>query len=224
MYQMKLSRSAQHEPVRGLWYRVCETCYKSREGYMDRHGVERTRMSDFESVRRSKHSHTEMEVTRLEKRLSRLTQLLANPPEEIPQPTSNKRWSINWVQNDPRKALEQSIVAWQNDAEVQRCPYCQQEFTQYTFRRHHCRTCGKVVCGDPATACSTLIGLNVATSMFFASLFFSILSCTDEMQRQLTDASPPQKNPLPTTPFPWTFGCARNATTRYFHIETFKPR
>jgi len=36
MYQMKLSRSAQHEPVRGLWCRVCETCYKSREGYNDR--------------------------------------------------------------------------------------------------------------------------------------------------------------------------------------------
>ncbi len=38
MYQMKLSRSAQHEPVRGLWCRVCETCYKSRDGYNDRNG------------------------------------------------------------------------------------------------------------------------------------------------------------------------------------------
>lgn len=38
MYQMKLSRSAQHEPVRGLWCRVCETCYKSREGYGDHNG------------------------------------------------------------------------------------------------------------------------------------------------------------------------------------------
>lgn len=165
MYQMKLSRSAQHEPVRGLWYRVCETCYKSREGYMDRHGLERDRMGEFEAVRRSRLSHKEMEVSRLEKRLSRLTHLLANPPDEIPQPTPNKRWSLNWVQTDPRKALEQSIVAWQNDAEVPRCPYCQQDFTQYTFRRHHCRTCGKVVCGDPVTACSIVVGLNVATSM-----------------------------------------------------------
>jgi rabenosyn-5 len=38
MYQMKLSRSAQHEPVRGSWCRVCETCYKSREGYNDHNG------------------------------------------------------------------------------------------------------------------------------------------------------------------------------------------
>ena len=39
MYQMKLSRSAQHEPVRGIWCRVCETCYKSRPGYNDYTGV-----------------------------------------------------------------------------------------------------------------------------------------------------------------------------------------
>ena len=38
LYQMKLSRSAQHEPVRGSWLRVCETCYKSREGYNDHNG------------------------------------------------------------------------------------------------------------------------------------------------------------------------------------------
>jgi rabenosyn-5 len=38
MYQMKLSRSARHEPVRGIWARVCETCYKSREGYNDHNG------------------------------------------------------------------------------------------------------------------------------------------------------------------------------------------
>lgn len=38
MYQMKLSRSALHEPVRGIWCRVCETCYKSREGYNDTRG------------------------------------------------------------------------------------------------------------------------------------------------------------------------------------------
>lgn len=38
MYQMKLSRSAQHQPTRGLWCRVCETCYKSRGGYND-HGM-----------------------------------------------------------------------------------------------------------------------------------------------------------------------------------------
>lgn len=39
MYQLKLSRSALHEPIRGYWCRVCETCYKSREGYNDHNGT-----------------------------------------------------------------------------------------------------------------------------------------------------------------------------------------
>ena len=39
MYQIKLSRSAQHEPIRGVWCRVCETCYKSRESYNDHNGM-----------------------------------------------------------------------------------------------------------------------------------------------------------------------------------------
>ena len=164
MYQMKLSRAAQHEPVRGLWCRVCETCYKSREGYNDKSGFERDHMAQFAKSRQQNIDKSYLEVSRLEKRLTRLTQLLANPPEEVQQAV-NKRWSLSWGQNDPRKALEQSVVTWQEDASVLRCPYCQQEFTQYTFRRHHCRTCGKVVCGDPVTDCSTKIGLNVASSM-----------------------------------------------------------
>jgi rabenosyn-5 len=166
MYQMKLSRAAVHEPMRGFWCRVCETCYKSREGYNDRTGLERNHMDSFKSIRRQHIDKTYLEVSRLEKRLTRLTQLMANPPEEIQQ-VANKRWSLpSWGQNDPRKALEQSVVTWQDDASVPRCPYCQQDFTQYTFRRHHCRTCGKVVCGDPTTGCSTMLGLNVATSKY----------------------------------------------------------
>lgn len=43
MYQMKLSRFARHEPVRGVWCRVCETCYKSRDGYNDHSGMFRPR-------------------------------------------------------------------------------------------------------------------------------------------------------------------------------------
>ena len=169
LYQMKLSRSAQHEPIRGLWCRVCETCYKSRDGYNDHTGFEKDHMSEFSKMRRQMVDKKYLEISRLEKRLTRLTQLLANPPTEVPQAVANtnKRWSLSWVPSDPRKALEQSVVTWQDDTEVARCPYCQQEFTSYTFRRHHCRTCGKVVCADPQTGCSVEIGLNVATSMRF---------------------------------------------------------
>lgn len=165
MYQMKLSRSAQHEPVRGVWCRVCETCYKSRDGYNDKRGLERDHMSKFSEIRRRGVDKNNLEISRLEKRLTRLTQLLANPQAQVPQQAASKRWSLSWSQIDPLKALEQSVVSWQDDADVPRCPYCQQDFTTYTFRRHHCRTCGKVVCGDSATGCSLTIGLNVDTGL-----------------------------------------------------------
>lgn len=61
-----------------------------------------------------------------------------------------------------RKELEQTVVTWEEDVNVSRCPFCHQEFATYTFRRHHCRTCGRVVCGDPRTGCSNEVGFNVA--------------------------------------------------------------
>lgn len=164
MYQMKLSRSAQHEPVRGIWARVCETCYKSREGYNDHNGATRDQTSAFKAIRKQTVDKDFLEVSRLEKRLTRLTQLLASlPPDQI-HPGATKLFSLAW-QNDQRKALEQTIVSWQDDASVSRCPFCQQDFSGYTFRRHHCRTCGRVVCGDPNTACSSEVGLSVAPRM-----------------------------------------------------------
>lgn len=165
MYQMKLSRSAQHEPVRGLWCRVCETCYVSRPGYNDHSGLERDHLEYFKAVRRKTVDRQYLEVSRLEKRLTRLTQLLANPPPEPAQSAGNLLWSFSGAKTQQR-ALEQSVVTWEDDATVLECPFCQQAFSQYSFRRHHCRICGRVVCGDPATNCSTEIGLNVDTSEF----------------------------------------------------------
>jgi len=162
MYQMKLSRSAQHEPVRGFWCRTCETCFKSREGYNDHTGRINDHMKDFSAIRAKKVDKTYLEISRLEKRLTKLTQLLASPPEDM-SGTNSGILSLP-SQKNQRKILEQSVVSWEEDAKVIKCPFCQQEFGQWTFRRHHCRLCGKVVCADPRTGCSSEIGLNVATS------------------------------------------------------------
>lgn len=105
---------------------------------------------------------TLLEVSRLEKRLTKLTQILtSSPPEPKPSPSSIM-WSFSAGKNQ-RKQLEQSVVTWEDDASVAHCPFCQQEFSTYTFRRHHCRLCGRVVCGDPLTDCSTEVGLNVTS-------------------------------------------------------------
>ncbi|KAF2846678.1 hypothetical protein T440DRAFT_471749 [Plenodomus tracheiphilus IPT5] len=161
MYQMKLSRQAKHDPFRGIWCRVCETCYKSRDGYLDHQGTERNHFDEFAQIRRKKVDRERMEVSRLEKRLTKLTQLLANPPPLEDGQTAGGWFSLPGAKTQ-RKALEQSIITWEDDAKVTNCPFCQQEFSAYTFRRHHCRMCGRIVCGDPKTECSSEIGLNVA--------------------------------------------------------------
>ncbi|KAI0177698.1 FYVE zinc finger protein [Pestalotiopsis sp. NC0098] len=168
MYQMKLSRSATHEPTRGHWYRVCETCYKSRDGYNDHHGLTRDHTSAFSEIRKKKVDRQTLEISRLEKRLTKLTQLLANPPEEMLNGGGGSGTSLLSPvaslggQRNQRKVIEQSVVTWEDDAKVSKCPFCQQEFGSWTFRRHHCRICGRVVCADPQTECSSEVGLNVA--------------------------------------------------------------
>ncbi|KAJ6788813.1 hypothetical protein PWT90_02816 [Aphanocladium album] len=82
MYQMKLSRSANHEPVRGVWARVCETCYKSRDGYNDHTGVSKDHTNAFIEIRRKRVERQKLEVSRLEKRLTKLTRLLVDPPDK----------------------------------------------------------------------------------------------------------------------------------------------
>lgn len=166
MYQMKLSRSANHEPIRGYWCRVCETCYKSREGYNDHSGVNVDHTDAFVAIRRKKVERHNLEIQRMEKRLTKLTQLLANPPEEVAGNGGSLLSPVASLagQKNQRKQIEQSVVTWEEDAKVPRCPFCQQEFS-WSFRRHHCRTCGRVVCSDVQTQCSSDIGLNVAKTV-----------------------------------------------------------
>ncbi|RTE80375.1 hypothetical protein BHE90_005121 [Fusarium euwallaceae] len=167
MYQMKLSRSATHEPVRGYWARVCETCFKSREGYNDHQGGFTDHTSMLFEKRRKKVERQNLEISRLEKRLTKLTRLLANPPEKITQSAGSLLSPVTSLagQKNARKLIEQSVVTWEEDANVHKCPFCQQDFGSWTFRRHHCRICGRVVCGDPQTGCSSEVGLDVSSGV-----------------------------------------------------------
>jgi hypothetical protein len=163
MYQMKLSRSANHEPVRGYWARVCETCYKSREGYNDHVGVSVNHFTTFAEIRRKRVERQKLEISRLEKRLTKLTRLLVEPPDNAASNGSLFAPVTQFTgQNNQRKAIEQSVVTWEDDETVSKCPFCQQEFGSWTFRRHHCRICGRVVCADTQTRCSFDVSLNVA--------------------------------------------------------------
>lgn len=175
MYQMKLSRSAQHEPVRGFWCRCCETCYKSRGGYNDHNGLVKDHTDAFTALRRQRVDKHHLEISRLEKRLSKLTQLLADPPDDV---ANGGGGLLSGGRNDPRKAMEQSVVTWEEDAKVAKCPFCQLEFGTWTFRRHHCRMCGRVVCADPRNGCSLEVGLNVNRSEYPVCSSFEVTNAS----------------------------------------------
>jgi hypothetical protein len=119
----------------------------------------------FSEIRKKRVERQTLEATRLEKRLTKLTKLLASPPEEVQPSGGAILYPVTTLtsQKNQRKLLEQSVVTWEEDASVSKCPFCQQEFGSWTFRRHHCRICGRVVCSDPLTGCSTEVGLNVAS-------------------------------------------------------------
>ena len=56
------------------------------------------------------------------------------------------------------------MVRWEDDAAVGNCPYCAQTFSRFSQPKHHCRLCGKVVCGDTRTGCSREVAIDVDTA------------------------------------------------------------
>ena len=123
-------------------------------------GIERDHMKDFVFMRRKTVDKSYLEISRLEKRLTKLTQILLDPRIEQDQSTVGYLWSLSGAKSQ-RRILEETVVDWEDDTTVTHCPFCCQEFSNYTFRKHHCRLCGRVVCGDPVTECSSSIGLDV---------------------------------------------------------------
>lgn len=116
-------------------------------------------MEFFATVRGRVVERAALERGRLEGRLTRLTRLLVAP---APSSSVGGLWAS--LAGSGRKAyvrtLEQSIVPWEEDEKVSECPECRRAFSA-SLRRHHCRTCGRVVCGDPATECSRKVALDV---------------------------------------------------------------
>ncbi|CAG8466794.1 9421_t:CDS:2 [Ambispora leptoticha] len=158
-FQMRLNRQAQHDPIDGLWCRVCVGCYQTREGYLATQGVVRSHTTTFVKARHKGLEKAHLDGNRLEKRLEKLARLYATPVKPVipgnpsltpPLPTLNHR----------RRASEQSIVKWEDDASVTNCPICGISFGKITNRKHHCRLCGRVICEK----CSSKVSLNLHKS------------------------------------------------------------
>ncbi|KAJ3160596.1 carboxypeptidase Y-deficient [Geranomyces michiganensis] len=153
-YQMRLApATARADPVAGVWCRVCRECYTAREGYSATLGVSRSKTGIFLRLRKSRMDAMLLESNKLEKRLEKLTALykedLAASPSGSPL--------LSGGATARSRRLEQSVVGWEDDSQVLQCPLCSKQFGTLTNRRHHCRLCGRVVCGT--ATCSTQVAL-----------------------------------------------------------------
>ncbi|TPX37566.1 hypothetical protein SmJEL517_g00670 [Synchytrium microbalum] len=150
-YQMKLApHDARHDAVNGVWCRVCETCYKGREGYIEPIGTLRNRTNLFINARRGRVDKINLDVNKLEKRLEKLVRMYS----EGANSTGAKALARS-LRNT--KSMEQMVVAWQDDRSVLNCPLCGSTFNPLNMRRHHCRLCGRVICGQES--CSSIVQL-----------------------------------------------------------------
>lgn len=117
-------------------------------------------MDLFSKTRQKAVDKSYLEISRLEKRLTKLTQILTDPRLQEDTGTVAYLWTLSGSKSQ-RRIQEESVVDWEDDQSLTQCPYCLQEFTNYTFRRHHCRLCGRIVCADPLTGCSSQVGIDV---------------------------------------------------------------
>ncbi|KAK7205569.1 FYVE zinc finger-domain-containing protein [Myxozyma melibiosi] len=178
---MKLDKQAKWDPEKGVWCRVCFSCFESRPGFNDASGMVEDLTSAFIAKRKRTITKTHLEVNLLEKRLTRLIKLMI----ETNDPSVTRAGSLTITVDNGAKTLatdavgvaatlatgyfkqirnyrkppEQEVVAWQDDKDVEDCPYCERKFS-FSMRKHHCRLCGKVVCGSPDTACSSQVTLD----------------------------------------------------------------
>ncbi|KAK9360924.1 FYVE zinc finger-domain-containing protein [Lipomyces starkeyi] len=203
--QMKLNKRAKWDPVHGVWARVCFSCFESRPGFNDRSGTIEDLSSAFTEKRRKTVTKAHLEANLLEKRLTKLIKLLieTNDPsvKDLTTPAITGAGATQLAKGaagaaatlatgylkqlrNYRKPPEQSIVAWQDDKDVQDCPYCEQKFT-FSLRKHHCRLCGNVVCASPETMCSSKIVLDMeAISQYLSERIYedfvvSVRVCRD---------------------------------------------
>lgn len=158
LYQIKLSKDAQHDPLYGIWSRVCKHCYEERQGYMDTNGPIIDHFAEFKYQRKQAIHKINLYTNRLEKRLSKLTELLTS--NLVNEPITNSFFKFIASFKSNKRALEQTVVSWEDDLSVTNCPFCKCSFN-YNNRKHHCRLCGKVVCDNIKTRCSSKIQLDM---------------------------------------------------------------
>ena len=167
---MKLAGDAKHDPVNGIWARVCMKCFQNRVGYNDSRGVVRIRSGMFLKLRASKLAQTLMECNKIELRLTKTIKL---NKEDV---KSQSFYGLESISKLITKDSRNSIVEWIPDNQDVCCLICKSHFT-FISRRHHCRLCGNLIC----STCLTNLTISNASNLkvckdcnYLLTLYFNI--------------------------------------------------
>ncbi|XP_004348891.1 hypothetical protein CAOG_02141 [Capsaspora owczarzaki ATCC 30864] len=151
MYQIRLNALAQHDLENGVMSKVCRGCFEGRTILSQTFGASRSWTKDFQAIRRKHNGDLELSTNQ---RLNRLDKLLS----QLEKARSTATGKI-MLTPTARKAAERAVVDWEDDSKVSVCRTCARSFGLRN-RRHHCRLCGFVVCGEQT--CSDMLSLRSA--------------------------------------------------------------
>ncbi|ORX44338.1 hypothetical protein BCR36DRAFT_586194 [Piromyces finnis] len=134
-FSMRLSELAKPDSNSPNWFKVCQSCYTSREGYNNAEGQHKSLTHIFLEARKNNIEKLCLEENLLILRLEKLAKSLSVLHEK-------KGVSVN------QRAIEQSVVQWKEDSSTYQCYRCNSRFGKVRNRRHHCRLCGQLFCND----------------------------------------------------------------------------
>ncbi|KAJ2694797.1 carboxypeptidase Y-deficient [Coemansia sp. RSA 1285] len=193
--RIRLSATAQPSPS-GVYCRCCDDCYdRASPGnrcHQKEEGRTRSLTAAFLHLRKRAIRTALLEGNRIEKRLEKLAIAHAADASGTSALISSDGGAANALISaaaalQPARAralqtAEQAVVAWEDDAAVTSCPFCSSAFGRLSSRRHHCRLCGRVVCGR--SACSSLLSMplppeNGNSSRGPASRVAELRACAD---------------------------------------------
>lgn len=160
-FRVKLDNNAEYY-AEGVWCKCCESCFKNKPGYND-YGLVHDLSDQFKSKRQSRIDDKQLYSNKLEKRIINLTSSLAQIDKEFHSTALNSNF-LNYRINNRKREAEQQLVQWEDENLVLNCFICLRNFS-FTLRKHHCRLCGRVVCGSEATGCSKEIPINILTEL-----------------------------------------------------------
>ena len=135
----------------GIWSKCCLQCLNDFDGWSGVIGnvplVDKT--NDFNRMRKTKREEESLRNLVLERRVEKVFSWIVDTFN------SSGRFSESEL-----RAFETQLTDWQDGHSVSECPICHTEFG-FFIRKHHCRICGNIVCGDLKKGCSMVIPLGI---------------------------------------------------------------